>query len=551
MRRLAPIFIILSLPHLANAQVPYVETVEVRVTNVDVIVTDRAGKPVTGLGKSDFEVLEDGKPQAITNLYEVRSDSSGAASGQTRAAEPPQELRRRRFVLFLDSFSLGLERNGVIGSMRTFIDQQMQPGDEATLVSWNRRMEIIVPFTGEKRALLSGLETLSKRSAAGATLQADKLRVYQRAMDVYRDNISIQARGGGARMESSLANRKVIDSVATFVQQWSEEVRDHQRALYQSLHVMLTSLGGVEGRKIMLFAGTYMPDRPGMEIYEMLSRSLPNFEVYAGPGVARLKSQSEEIQQLARHANAVGVTMYTIYPEPADNDPSKEGANFVEFANSATSLQTLSRVTGGTMVAKTWNFDAALRAITADLGSYYSIGYRSTRDDKPGEHAIIVRTKRADYRVRTRKSYVIRSADEQVGDNVVANIVHPIVKGDIPVTLKVGAPQAAGGHYNVILDVSFPAAAVTTLPEADNKVAGGFTIYIAAGTPLGAFSPVSKRPEVFRVPAQTQKAMVAQNYPLVLHAQVMVGKGENVISVGVVDQLSSTAGFARATVMAQ
>jgi hypothetical protein len=245
------------------------------------------------------------------------------------------------------------------------------------------------------------------------------------------------------------------------------------------------------------------------------------------------------------------VTMYTIYPEPTDNDPSKEGANFVEFANSATSMQTLSRVTGGTMVAKTWNFDAALRAITADLGAYYSIGYRSMRDDKPGEHAITVRTKRADLRVRTRKSYVIRSADEQVGDNVVANIVHPIVKGEIPVTIKVSPPQAAGGHYNVALDVSFPAAAVTTLPEADNKVAGGFTIYIAAGTPFGAFSPVSKRPEVFRVPAQTQKAMVAQNYPLVLHAQVMVGKGENVISVGVVDQISSTAGFARATVMAQ
>ena len=550
MRRIAPVFLLLTLAHLANAQVPYIETVEVRVTNVDVIVTDRAGKPVTGLTKSDFEIFEDGKPQPITNLYEVRSESAGPPTAETRAAEPPQELRRRRFVLFLDSFSLGLERNGVINSMRTFIDQQMQPGDEATLVTWNRRMEIVVPFTGEKRALVSGLDTLSKRTAAGATLQADKLRVYQRAMDVYRDNISVQARGGGARMESSLANRNVIDRVASFVQQWSEEVRDNQRALYQSLHVMLTSLGGVEGRKIMLFAGTYMPDRPGMEIYEMLSRSLPNFEVYAGPGVGRLKSQSEDIQRLARHANAVGVTMYTIYPEPTDNDPSKEGSNFVEFANSAMSLQTLSRVTGGTMISKTWNFDAGLRAIAADLGSYYSIGYRSSRDNKPGEHAVSVRTKRPDLRVRARKSYVIRSADEQVGDNVVANIVHPIARGDIPVTLKVGPPQAAGDHYNVLLDVSFPAAAVTTLPEGD-KVAGGFTIYIAAGTPLGALSPVSKRPEIFRVPAQTQKAMVAQNYPLVLHAQVMIGKGENVISVGVVDQISSTAGFARTSVMAQ
>lgn len=545
------LFIItLLLSVAASAQAPYVETVEVRVTNIDVIVTDRAGKPVTGLSKSDFEVLEDGKPQPITNLYEVRG--SAAASGETRpAAEPPQELRRRRFVFFLDSFSLGLERNGVINSLRNFIDQQMQAGDEATLVSWNRRMEIIVPFTGEKTALLSGLDVLSKRTAAGATLQADKLRVYQRAMDVYRDNTMIQARGGGARMEQGLANKNIMDRVATFVQQWAEEVRDNQRALYQSLHVMLTSLGGVEGRKIMLFAGTYMPERPGLEVYEMLNRSLPNFEVYVGPAVSRLKSQAEEIQQIARHANAAGVTLYTIFPEPMDNDPTKEGTNFAEFANSAASLQTLSRVTGGTMVAKTWNFDSALRAIASDLGSYYSIGYRSNRDERPGEHSIVVRTRRPEYRVRARKSYVVRSADEQVGDTVVANIVHPVAKGDIPVSLKVGAPQSDGsGHYKVAVDVSFPAAAVTTLPDGD-KVAGGFTVYIAAGTPLGALSPVSKRPEVFRVPPLTQKAMVAQNYPLVLHAQVLIGKGENILSVAVVDQISGTAGFTRTTVVAQ
>jgi hypothetical protein len=34
------------------------ETIEVRVTNIDVVVTDKSGKRVTGLTRDDFEVFE-------------------------------------------------------------------------------------------------------------------------------------------------------------------------------------------------------------------------------------------------------------------------------------------------------------------------------------------------------------------------------------------------------------------------------------------------------------------------------------------------------------
>src|SRR5262249_1682411 len=50
----------------------YGASVEVRVVNVDVVVTDKAGHRVTGLTKNDFEILEDGKPQTITNFDEER-----------------------------------------------------------------------------------------------------------------------------------------------------------------------------------------------------------------------------------------------------------------------------------------------------------------------------------------------------------------------------------------------------------------------------------------------------------------------------------------------
>ena len=56
---------------------PIVASVDVKVVNVDVSVTDGGGKTVNGLTKDDFEVLEDGQPQAITNF------SARATAGST------------------------------------------------------------------------------------------------------------------------------------------------------------------------------------------------------------------------------------------------------------------------------------------------------------------------------------------------------------------------------------------------------------------------------------------------------------------------------------
>src|SRR5205809_6935145 len=75
---LAISFFIAALPLLAQEKL--VETIEVRVTNVDVVVTDRAGNPVHGLTRDDFELLENGKPQTITNFYEVKPEPTGATS---------------------------------------------------------------------------------------------------------------------------------------------------------------------------------------------------------------------------------------------------------------------------------------------------------------------------------------------------------------------------------------------------------------------------------------------------------------------------------------
>ena len=70
MRRLAAAVVVFTTLAV-QAQEKVTETVEVRVVNVDVVVRDRAGNPVHGLSKDDFELYQNGKKQVITNLYEA------------------------------------------------------------------------------------------------------------------------------------------------------------------------------------------------------------------------------------------------------------------------------------------------------------------------------------------------------------------------------------------------------------------------------------------------------------------------------------------------
>ena len=86
MPRFLAIFAILAL---ASAQNPAPQALQqqsnpdnvIRITvnlvQVDAVVTDSKDKPVTNLKKEDFVVLQDGKPQVITNFSYV-STRAGA-----------------------------------------------------------------------------------------------------------------------------------------------------------------------------------------------------------------------------------------------------------------------------------------------------------------------------------------------------------------------------------------------------------------------------------------------------------------------------------------
>jgi VWFA-related protein len=105
---------------------------------VDVTVTDGKAQPVTDLTQADFEVLEDGKPQAIEQFRLIRVDGNvrpgDPAPGEIRNRDDEErELSRddvRVFVLFLDDYHVRRANSiQVRDPLTRFVQTQLRPND--------------------------------------------------------------------------------------------------------------------------------------------------------------------------------------------------------------------------------------------------------------------------------------------------------------------------------------------------------------------------------------------------------------------------------------
>jgi VWFA-related protein len=545
-----------SLATVARAQVSkLVETIEVRVTNVDVVVLDKNGNPVHNLTKDDFEVYENGKKQPLTNFYEVRADApaSAAAAGNAEAVnDVPPEIRQRRIIFFVDNYSLHpFRRNEVFSAVEKYIGTLFQPGDQAMLVTWNRSLKIVVPFTNDRQRLLDGLHKTERVSGGGVSLAGDRDRLKDEV-----DQVLEMARAASSGRRSNDRQSQANDAyqqALSMTRAYADGVQQAELSLARAMSTMLTTLAGLEGKKVMVFAGAQLPDKPGLEMFHWLETKFSG-DMSVAPAAfreANRDSVSAELEKVAKQANANGVTIYMIDgADPtrgSNSDPSSvemldPTMEFLDFTNTANAFGTMARMTGGIALMRTNNFDLALNTVARDLGSYYSLGYKPADDTTPGDRKIVVKTKNREYSVRARQTYVVKTAEEQTNDRVISNAFHAQLKGDIPVTLFTSQPvKMSHSRYKVPVRISFPSS-LTLLPNGEN-LEGQFSVLFAVVDDNGALSPVSRRSQAVKLPKSAEPALRAK--PISFTAEIVVTPGEHYVSVGIVDDVSGSAGYAR------
>lgn len=141
-------------------------TVNVRLVVLDVVVTDRAGKPVDGLTAKDFQIFEDGVVQRIRSLESPSAHilpPSSIAAGLSAVFDPAQPAsfgRSPAAILVLDQLNTHFADSSFARRcVHDYLASQpaLLPQPTTLLSVDDKRFRLLQPFTRDRDALLRAL----------------------------------------------------------------------------------------------------------------------------------------------------------------------------------------------------------------------------------------------------------------------------------------------------------------------------------------------------------------------------------------------------------
>jgi len=539
-----------------QAQTPprLVETMEVTVVNVDVVVTDKSGKRITGLTQDDFEIFDRRKKQVITNFSEIgRAPTGAAARDAASAAEDGGAPMRRRntVIFFIDSTSLDpRRRTKVFEELRRFAGTALLPGDRAMVAVWNKRLRVTQPFTASGEDVQRALYAAAEDS--GGMILVNNRRMLQRQIE--------------EELQTSLESPRAYpiglayETARSHASAYSEEMFAHARSLTSAVSTVLTTFTAPEDKKVLVYVGDYLPQKAGVEMWQYVEDMYrPHIDIQ---GLLRQESISisEWIRSMVRSANATGVTAYMISggalqqlsSDAADNPMglgATANATAILDAETRSSFAMTAEATGGAAFTG-GDARALLQQIADDFRIYYSIGFRPTGSADGKERRIEVRTKNRAYVVRYRESYVLRTRDDEMADRVAANVYESEGRGELQVRTRADAPMSEGrNRQRVPVKVFVEGRNVTLIPQGES-LAGDLLVFVCAGSPDAGASKVLRHAQRLTIPAADEARFRAGHLTFTFDV-ILERKGENTISAGVLDTVSGSWGLARTPVNGQ
>ncbi|HEX7151002.1 MAG TPA: VWA domain-containing protein [Thermoanaerobaculia bacterium] len=559
-------------PAPAPAKAPaYLETFEVRIHNLDVVVTDAKGKPVSGLTKDDFIVTENGTPQSVTNF-----SAFGASEGVANTGDQPPP---KKVVFFIDEMSLHpSSRSKLLKNAMSMLDAVAQPGDQVMVATPFRTPKIVQTFTSDKEAMRKGLQEAMESSQSRLNTQAaNELRFLNTQLSM------ITGKG-----ENDYELRRQVRRIFT----------DHTRRRVEQrlgeLYSFVGTLGAMEGKRIIVLVTSSLSATPGLEAWadersknaKLVARTASGGQTketektvifeeaealpmpFEGAGVVDTNVDyvdlRPDILALGRRAAANGVTIYSLFPDmhidanieanvdrraSATGQPLSQAIFPAMIENTQRTISILAQTTGGATFRGDGNIDDAFRTISTDVQNYYSLGYRASGSEG-APRAVTVSVKgRNDLKVRTRSDVVGNSYDASLSDLVVANLVVPNPVNELWIAAEAGTVAREARNTVVIpLTVHVPMQRLTFLPDGDVWRAK-FSVHYAASGEKTDFWSGHDREQTIEL---TRDEYEFRNSRVFTYgSRLRVSPGKYRLAVGVMDETSRQTGFQTIEVAAQ
>ena len=441
------------------------ERIEVNTVNVEVSVSDKNGRPVTGLQRRDFELREDGKPVQIANFDAVVHRAAAVPASPGKAAPGPVLEQTAEgapagagegfaepasWVLYIDDASIEpASRARVLRQLGEFLTQQLAPGDQVMVATYDLGLKIRLPFTKDRESLHWALDQVAHLSAKGGEL--DRARHHILAELLSEQESESMATGKKGPKLTRARDQEILGDdegggpggQPGCPQSVSQSARSYAASLHQQvlgsvdgLTLLVNSLAGLPGRKVILHVSDGIPATPGEEIFEVVAHLCGDQgSVLSGRYFgtqAALDAQDygtvPEWTALAAHANAQRVTLYTFQASgagaggmsadmgPEDRLLTLPSVTAIETANRQQPLSVLANETGGRAIFWANDFLPDLARMQEDLASYYSLGFTPVPyRGRPRAPQLEVKVKRPGCGLRYRQSYRDKPALEKDG----------------------------------------------------------------------------------------------------------------------------------------
>ncbi len=552
-----------AAPEPGSGNELFIERVDINVINVEAFVTDKDGKAVNDLAAEDFEVLEDGKPVEITNFFkneaealdsQLARDRGLLAGGRSEAVASPRDVpedQRQNLVVYVDLYNLRpANRTKVLKQLGGFLEDRIYQGDRIMMVAHQRNLQMIHPFTQDIQRVVKGIERVAKMETGGQMMDAERRRIHNMLFNT--------TKGSSAGEDPGLDQTNALENIRIFVQQQRLETEGSM----QALTTVLRSLGGVPGRRALLYVSDGLEQQPGadlfqtyLELYGTGPRNAGNFAP-RNPGIEQSRNDLTKVfDKVAQSANTYQVTLYTLQARgaaamssiSAENGDVSAGFGGRIAADASRGLAeqepliSLADQTGGSAILGTSNFGGALESLSNDFNSLYSLGYRSRTGGDGKYHKIEVKVKRPGLKVRHRNGYVDSSQEERVADRAFSSLILDMESNPLGVTVDFATPQQEGiNKYHLPLLVQVPFSQVTLLPDGD-KMKGKLRLFFAVQDPDGAISQVQEVPYPVEITAAEMEQV--KDKGLGYAVKLAVREGTPKIAVSVWDEISGTESY--------
>lgn len=428
----------------------------VELVQVDAVVHDGKGRPVTNLTAEDFEVKQDGKVQKITNFSyvaepsqvipapSIKREKGGVAAPVAKPKELSADEVHRTMALVVDD--LGLAYESVLRakeSMVKFVDEQMEPGDLVAVLRTGQSAGTLQRFTTDKRQLEAAIQQIKFNFRSRVGIDSVE-RLY--------DERSASELGGGSggrgprrgTQQPAGSNDQHTKDMQT---QAENRERDHiASGTIGVLRYLVQGMRPMPGRKsVVLFS----------ENLSIRQNDLNNIGVW------------DRLRNLTDMANRSGVVFYTLDPRgqmplgpraedqvgALINSPNPRArlspleSRQQSFQDSRVGLNFLAVETGGLYLDGSNDLPGLLRRATDDQAGYYLIGYHPeagtfrTGNEKVKYHDIKVRVRRPGLQARSRNGFynmpegAAAAGPKTHGERVVNALVSPFASNEIGVRL--------------------------------------------------------------------------------------------------------------------